>query len=33
VLTTEFKSFEGQRVWALVSIEILAHRTYGAPNG
>jgi hypothetical protein len=33
VVTTEFKSFEGQLVWALVSIEILAHRSYGAPNG
>jgi hypothetical protein len=33
VVTTEFKSFEGQLVWALVSIEIHVHRTYGAPNG
>jgi hypothetical protein len=33
VLTTEFKSFEGQLVWALVSIEIHVHRTYGEPNG
>jgi hypothetical protein len=33
VLTTEFKSFEGKVVWALVSVEILAHRTYGEPNG
>jgi hypothetical protein len=33
VVTTEFKSFDGQLVWAFVSIEIVVHRTYGAPNG